>query len=762
MHRIATQPGGWDPTAEGVVFIDQDPAPLILLTAADTDIQALAAARSYLPADFPAVRVTNLLNLQQHLSIDTYADTVLAQAQGILVRLLGGKAYWTYGLEVLKHLATAQGIHLVVIPGDDRPDWDLISHSTLSLDTVNQLWQYFLEGGPRNLSQALCLLANQVLERQDPVLPPHTLPTIGLYTPTPSPPVDLTWPRVGILVYRAHIVSGNTAPIDALWHALIERRLQPQCLYVYGLQDPECPPAILEHLQGIDVLLNTTSFSLAKLHHDTPNVTLWQTLNVPVLQVILSGGSREAWQSSTQGLAPRDLAMNIALPEVDGRLITRAISFKGVAHQDPDIQTDIVTYHPEPNRITFVAELAARWSQLRRTPPVNRKIALILANYPNRDGRLANGVGLDTPASCVKVLEALHSHGYHLGSYIPTSSSELMDHLTQGITNDPMSQMRAVQQKLDPETYQALFTALPPSIQAAVRDRWGDPPTHPIPIAGLQLGHIFIGIQPSRGYDIDPSLSYHAPDLVPPHAYLAFYGWIRHHWQAHAIVHLGKHGNLEWLPGKATALSAECYPDICLGPLPHLYPFIVNDPGEGSQAKRRAQAVIIDHLTPPLTRAELYGPLLALEKLVDEYTEAQTLDPPRLEWIRPQIHALLTQTHLSHDLRLAPSDPSETPDPLNNSDPFVDPDRWLNRLDGYLCELKEAQIRDGLHILGTTPTGPQLVSLLQALARYPGGPQLGLTQAIAQDWGIEMDPLTTPLTTPWPPVQHSNEDNSDE
>jgi cobaltochelatase CobN len=286
------------------------------------------------------------------------------------------------------------------------------------------------------------------------------------------------------------------------------------------------------------------------------------------------------------------------------------------------------------------------------------------------------------------------------------------------------------------QDYQTFFASLPLPVQTAVQKRWGDPPTAgEIPIPGRCYGHIFVGIQPPRGYDLDPSLNYHAPDLVPPHTYLAFYAWLRQHFRAQAVVHVGKHGNLEWLPGKSVALSATCFPEVALGPLPHLYPFIVNDPGEGAQAKRRAQAVIIDHLTPPLARAELYGPLLQLEGLIDEYVQAQQLDPQRLPHLEIQIKTLMEQENLMPE----------------TSTKGLNPD-LLAQMDGYLCELKEAQIRDGLHILGRIPEPPQLAELLLALARWPGGKQMGLTQALAADWSLSFDPLQADLSAPLSPL----------
>jgi cobaltochelatase CobN len=786
MHRLAATPGGWTPDTDGVIFVEQTPAPVIVMTAADTDIQCLAQVMSQWSGDWPTVRVVNLLHLQQQLTIDTYAETVLGHAQVIILRLLGGRAYWSYGLEVTQAIAQAHQIGLIVLPGDDRPDPDLMSHSTVSLAVAHQFWHYLTEGGVENVRHGLMAVCDRLLQTQfNPPLP-RSVPKVGRYHPAQNPAIEGAEPPpatatplalVGLLFYRAHYLAGNTAPIDALCTALRSRDLVPVPIYVSSLQDPEVQMELLDRLQpqvapGIDLLLNTTSFSVARLQAAEPQLDLWRQLNVPVLQVILSGGTQETWQQNPMGLSPRDIAMNVALPEVDGRIITRAVSFKAASDRHDRLETDVVTYQPVRDRITFVADLTAQWIHLRRTPPAQRRVALILANYPNRDGRLANGVGLDTPQSCVEILKALQAEGYTVTDR-PQTGDELIARLTTTVTNDPESwAMRPIAQTLPLADYQTYFEQLPIAVQQGVQQRWGTPeaarsrhPAQPVdawPIAGLQLGQVFVGIQPSRGYDLDPSLNYHAPDLEPTHAYLAFYAWLRYHFQAQALVHVGKHGNLEWLPGKGIGLSATCYPEVACGPLPHFYPFIVNDPGEGAQAKRRAQAVIIDHLTPPLTRAELYGPLQQLEGLVDEYYEAQSLDPTRLAPLRDRLLALLQDTHLLAEV----TGPGGIPGPrqgvdATDADPATttrfDPDApedqqfaaLLPVVDGYLCELKEAQIRDGLHILGRCPTGSALRDLIVAIARHPASGRLGLTRAIARDWQLDLDPLTDELGAPW-------------
>ncbi len=818
MHRLATIPGGWNPAAEGVIFVEQQPAPIAFITAADTDIQTLAVATHFdsaqcskLPTDFPQVRVVNLLQLQQQLTIDTYAEDVLTAAKVIIVRLIGGQAYWNYGLEVVQETVRQTGAVLIVLPGDERPDPTLMSHSTASLADVDRVWQYLIEGGVDNYRQLLNFIASRWLNFDCAYRSAEAVPRLGIYDEVRWLPEGL--PLQGgaaIVFYRAHYLSGNLAAIEALCQALVDRNLTPVPIFVSSLKDPVVQRVLTSYCQqGVDVLLNTTSFSLASLDMDTPQVGLWTTLNLPVFQVILSGAGKEFWESGWQGLTPRDMAMNVALPEVDGRIITRAISFKAVQNSNSALQTDILVYEPVPDRVEFVAELALNWSKLRRKSVVDRKVALILANYPTRDGRLANGVGLDTPQSCVEILHALKAAGYQVGD-IPADSGELIKLLTAGVTNDPEGDgWRKANQSLDDGEYWAHFQTLPIRVRQGIGERWGEaglPPQPPLergaldsssdlgsdrssqssvahsglgypqeaplqtlvpthtpllggvparggglhnphptnyPIPGIQFGNVFVGIQPARGYDKDPNLNYHAPDLLPPHEYVAFYHWIKANFGANAIVHVGKHGNLEWLPGKSVALSENCYPEAVFGAMPHLYPFIVNDPGEGSQAKRRAQAVILDHLTPPMTRAELYGSLNQLEGLIDEYYEAQTLDPQRMPLIRDRLITLIHQEHLNETLGIEIPSQEGYPQGGVGADDAIS--RFLNTADGYLCELKEAQIRDGLHIFGQCPQHTQLRDLIVAIARNPNANRLGLTRAIALDWKWDFDPLTADL-----------------
>ncbi|NKM42869.1 cobaltochelatase subunit CobN, partial [Rhizobium laguerreae] len=518
-------------------------------------------------------------------------------------------------------------------------------------------------------------------------------------------------PIVAISFYRALVQSGETGPIEALIEALTTLGLRPLPVFAYSLKDP-VSTGILESVFSTlkpDVVINTTGFAVSAPGADR-QPTVLEANEAIVLQAILSASSREAWLSSSQGLSARDLGMNVALPEVDGRVLARAISFKTAARYDARVETNIVASQADAGRVHYTAELAANWARLRKTSVGDRRIALVMANYPNRDGRLGNGVGLDTPAGTIEVLRAMRAAGYPVAD-IPADGDALIRHLMEGPTNSG-SDGKIIRETLSLSRYNSFLESLPNKIQNEVSARWGSPQDDPYFREGVfalpftRFGDVLVGIQPARGYNIDPKESYHSPDLVPPHGYLAFYAFLRREFGAHAIIHMGKHGNLEWLPGKALALSESCYPEAILGPLPHLYPFIVNDPGEGTQAKRRSAAVIIDHLTPPLTRAESYGPLKDLEALVDEYYEASGGDPRRIRLLSRQILDLVTDIGLDRDAGTAEGE-SEG--------------EALKKLDAYLCDLKEMQIRDGLHVFGVSPEGRLLTDLTVALARVPRG-----------------------------------------
>ncbi|MPW20718.1 cobaltochelatase subunit CobN [Paraburkholderia sp. CNPSo 3157] len=752
MHLLRTVPGGFVDDTKGVIRIDQKPADIVILSSADTTLSLLASVVPRLGEGFPSVRLANVTYLRQPASVDFYIDDVLQHARVVVVDHLGGESYWPYGIEQVVALAQRNRQTLAMFSGDLQEDPNLLARSTADADLCHQLWRYLREGGARNAESFMRCIAWRALGWGDEPAPPGPLPAAALYHPARDAATIEDWqarwtqgaPVVAVLFYKAHLQAANTAVFDALIDALEARGMNPLPVAITSLKDAISRDVVqrLAAQQDITLVLNTTAFAASAIDDTEP---LALAGDAPVMQVILSGGNREDWVNDNHGLNSRDIAMHVALPEVDGRIITRAISFKGLAYRCPHTQVDVVRYQPDHERVAFVAELSERWCKLRRTPNADKRLALILANYPMSEGRIGNGVGLDTPASVVNILKMLRDEGYRIDD-LPMNGDALMDTLTQGVTNDPVVRdLRPALQSLALSDYITYFTRLPQSLRNALNAKWGPPEHDPtlrrgrFTIAGWRCGHVFIGIQPPRSREQNDYASYHDAELVPPHAYLAFYFWLRHQFGIDAVVHVGKHGNLEWLPGKSVALSDACWPDAILGPLPHLYPFIVNDPGEGSQAKRRAQAVIVDHLMPPLTRAENYGPLQDLERQVDEYYDALMVDPRRAKLLRKTILDTIVTHRLHEELSL------DAPNDANAEDAL------LTRVDAWLCELKEAQIRDGLHTFGESPQDVQRRDTLLALGRFPvgdgQGAKAGLIDALARD--LHVDRMFDPLSADW-------------
>ncbi|MGC4250150.1 MAG: cobaltochelatase subunit CobN [Sphingobium sp.] len=749
MHLLSATPGTIA-NGEEAIDLDQPPGDIVILTVADSELACFAKAAGQLPPGAPSVRLANLLQLRHPYSTDLYVEKTIAHARFVCVILLGGKSYWPYGIDEIAAVAREKGIAFAAIADGREADPALDRASTLPAEVREKLRDYLRQGGTANalafLQTAARLMGEDAGEPDDPV----PVADAGLYLPGVDRPslADLRarWreghPVALLVFYRALMVAGTLDAVDAMVEALEARGFNVAAVHVRALREPFA----IDWLGGLlgeiapDVILNATSFA-ASSAGDARTPAVLEQGDCPILQLAFAGVEQADWEASARGLGPRDLAMNVALPEVDGRIFTRAVTFKAAERFDAVTQCGIIVPKVAPDRVAFAADLAANWAALRRTPPRERRVALILANYPNRDGRIGNGVGLDTPASAAAILAALREAGYDTGA-APEDGATLMRLMTGGVTNDLASLERPGEIALPLVDYRAAFAAIPEAARQTMLERWGPPENDPFVredafrLAIHRFGHVALAVQPARGYNIDPKTSYHDPALPPPHAYLAFHIWLERTFGAQALVHVGKHGNLEWLPGKAVSLSADCFPEICAGPLPQLYPFIVNDPGEGTQAKRRIGAVIVDHLTPPLTRAESYGPLKQLEALVDEYYLAAGMDPRRLERLRREIIDLARAQGLDKDAGAT-----------------GDGDDALSAIDNYLCELKELQIRDGLHIFTRSPEGRLRRDLLAALTRTPRGyeheGQASLLRAMADDLALGFDPLDCRMADPW-------------
>ena len=780
MHLLAAQPGGFT-DEEGIVDLEQTPAAMVILSSQDTSLGLLADTLDNLPSAYPEVRLANLVHIAKPAAYDLYEHKVLQHCKLIVVSLLGGKSYWPYGIEQLQILAKDNQISLIIVPGDDQVDEELLTASSCSAEQHYAVWRYLREGGSSNARSLFRFLAANFPDTREPFLnktslgeinPPIRVPETQVYFPEQEASTFDQWkaarnpdlPTAILLFYRSHIQSGNTQAFDQLIKVL-EQRLNVLAVSTLSLKNAHCLSTVNFLIDESDcsIIINTTSFS----QHIEGNANLSSSPQSPqqlfdrdliVIQAILAANSEADWLSSDQGLRSRDIAMNIALPEFDGRIISRAITFKSLLRHSESAQLDVIRYQLQPERAAWLSELSANWASLRTKPNEQKKIALILANYPTRDGRIGNGVGLDTPASTINILKHMKTAGFDVHN-IPENGDLLIDQLQRGVTNNlDTIVLKAHRQSIPLSRYESLFSRLPETNQQQIIERWGPVQNDPffrngeIIISGIQLGATFVGIQPARGFNVDVVANYHDPDLVPPHGYIAFYIWLRHEYKTDAIAHIGKHGNLEWLPGKSVALSKNCWPDLVLGPLPHLYPFIVNDPGEGSQAKRRAQAVILDHLMPPMARAETYGDLLELENWVDEYYQALGLDPKRENFLRQTILKKLTDSHLIEELNILTAEVQEPENSDSNSE-----DLMLNQLDTYLCDLKEAQIRHGLHRFGQLPDSQTISETLVALTRLPRGEHendRGILHCLSQDLDLEnekqsFDPLRINPAKAW-------------
>ncbi len=678
MHVLATELASLD-EADVAIDLGQSPADVVVLSFTDSDLSALAAAWQQDAEALPSLRLASLKRLRHPMSVDLYVDRVVAQARIVVVRCLGGLDYWRYGIERIADVARDNGVLFAALPGDDRADPRLAAASTLDAKSLALLDQFFREGGTENLGQALRYLGT-LLGHDTPWTPPVP---VGAMTVLGATQDDR--PTALVVFYRANLMAADMAPVTALMDALDRQGLAPLGVAVNSLKDPAVERDLAQLLgtRKPAIILNTTAFSAMR----ADDTTVLDAADVPVLQVVLSGSAREAWESSGRGLSPSDLAMNVVLPELDGRLLTRAISFKAETPTDPRLEFASVRHEPDPDRVDYVARLAVSWVKLARKSRAERRVALVLSDYPARGGRTGYAVGLDTAASAREILRLLQAEGFDIGAraWSATDVEEFLQRPTEHL-EIPLS------------AYRTWLKALPPSLQKALDETWGKPEKDfRLPV--LRCGNVLVLLQPDRGSAEDRKSGYHDTSCPPCHAYVALYAWLRESQKIDALIHLGTHGTLEWLPGKALALSAECWPEAVLGALPVIYPFIVNNPGEAVQAKRRLAAVTIGHLTPPLSVAGLHGAMAEMEGIIEEYAATDGLDRRRGRLLEDEIVERAWSNGLAEECGLAKGEPNRAA---------------IAKLDAQLCDIKELSIRDGLHVFGQMPDEAALHALIAA------------------------------------------------
>jgi cobaltochelatase CobN len=683
---------------------------ITLLSTSDTDLlSAKASGAEYRLANPARTGVADL-------------PALLDGARVVVVRILGGTRAWEDGLAAV----LASGLPVVVLGGEQAPDAELMECSTVPTGVVAEAHAYLAQGGPDNLANLYAFLSDAILLTGLGFAPPAETPRWGRLD---RPESSGRGPRIAVLYYRAHHLAGNTAFVHALCDAIDGTGGVAVPLYCSSLRGAD--PALIEELRGVDALVVTVlaaggatpAAASAGGADEQWDVGALAALDIPILQGLCLTSSHEAWLASDDGASPLDAATQIAIPEFDGRIITVPFSFKEVG------EDGLTSYVADPERSRRVAGIAVGYARLRHVAPAERRVVLMLSAYPTKHSRIGNAVGLDTPASTIRLLAAMRAAGYDVGQDdgpdalpgVAEGNGDALIHaliaaggqdeawLTEDqLTGNPI--------RISAARYREFFDTLPADLRDAVTEHWGPAPGElfvdhsrdrdgEIVLAALRAGNVVVMVQPPRGFGQNPIAIYHDPDLPPSHHYLAAYRWLSGEFGAHAVVHIGKHGNLEWLPGKNAALSASCGPDAALGDLPLIYPFLINDPGEGTQAKRRVHATLIGHLVPPMARAESYGDIARLEQLLDEHAQIAAMDPGKLPAIRAQIWTLIQAAKLDHDLGL-----SDRPHDAEF-------DELILHVDGWLCEIKDAQIRDGLHVLGVAPTGEARVNLVLAMLR---------------------------------------------
>ncbi|WP_299655272.1 cobaltochelatase subunit CobN [uncultured Tateyamaria sp.] len=694
MHVVFRESHGLEET-ETPTDLGQTPADLVVLSFSDSDLGAFAAAYHRADGKLPTVRLANLVGLKHPLSVDTYIEQTLEGAKGILIRLIGGVPYWAYGLQQVETLCRQKGIALAVLPADGRPDPRLDDISTLPVSTLRRLAHLCDTGGAVAAQAALAQMALASGLYAGPVKGAKSLPSVGAWTPEDGVACPLIQtaddkPLIIVTFYRAYLAAADLSPIEATFDALRNRGFRALGLFAPSLKAPEAAAWMARQIAHLKpaAIVNATAFSGIGANGTSP----LDAGNVPVFQIALATSTRDAWDEAERGLSPTDLAMHVVLPEVDGRLFAGVASFKEPQPRDDDLQFARYAHAADTQRINTVADRVKAWTDLAATPAQDRTLALVLSTYPGKDWNMAHAVGLDALASAEAILSDLKDASHD------TEASPVAHALETETIGWPL------------DAYKAALANLHQSLQNDLTTSWGSPEEDTdeghFHFPAIRRGNILIALQPERGTPAKRDDDYHDLSRVPRHAYVAFYLWLQS--QTQALIHIGAHGTLEWLPGKSVALSDTCWPEALTGTLPVIYPFIVNDPGEAAQAKRRIGAVTLGHLPPPMKDSAAPDRFVRLESLLDEFSNADGLDPKRRDRLQEDIRAEAQAIGVENDLGLDRATCSA---------------EAITRIDRFVCDIKESQFGDGLHIWGQDAE-TERSALINALngKRIPGGP----------------------------------------
>lgn len=712
------------------VDLGQAPGELVAASFSDSDLGGLAAVSAGVD-----LRLAALRDLRHPMSVDLWVERVVAGARVVLVRLLGGYDWWAYGCDRLAATARERGIALALLPGECRAeDARLAALSTVGAEELGELLACFREGGPENMAAVLGRM-ERLAGRPGEAPVARAVPRAGLWVGGRVRALARAGPAarpvVPVLFYRSMLLAGDHAPVEALVAALDAEGVEGVPLFVPSLKDG----AVMGEVEAAIRAMRPAAVVTATAFAVGDEGGLFARLGVPVFQVVPATTRAEAWAAGARGLQPADLAMHVVLPELDGRVLAGAVSFKAAGERDEGLGIALQVNRAEPGRVAQAAGRIAAWLRLAATPAAERRILVLIPDYPAAAGRAGYAVGLDVPASVLAMFGDLREAGYAVDD-VPGTPRDLMRMLGREREALPLSE------------YERLVARVPEGARAAVEGTWGKAEAG-FGFRFARFGNVTVAMAPDRGRSLDRRAEYHDPALPPTHALVAFGLWMREVVGCHAIVHVGAHGTLEWLPGKTVALSEGCFPEVVAGALPVVYPFIVSNPGEAAQAKRRLGAVTLGHLTPPLVGAGLSEAQRELERLVDEYAQADGLDSRRRERLARLIVETARETGLAGEAGVGEGD---------------DPAAALVRIDAWLCDLKDFAVKDGLHVFGRAAAGEtaeraacaeaERATLLAALdgkrvAPGPAGaPARGRTDVLPTGRNLyAADPRTLPTPT---------------
>lgn len=681
----------------------------------------------------------------------------------------------------------------IVCLGHDTSYWLL---SNISVDVLSKAYKYLVINGEKNLTNMLKFLLKETLGMEINYKEPEEIPWEALYHPSAKSifkSVDdyLNWYEkywgakeskgtIGILFSRHYWINGNTEVEDILIKEFEAKGFKVISGFAYSVKDEslgtkgsgevvlewflnkEGNPRIDAFIKLISFFLGTSrekSFDKKETAFD--GIEILKKLNVPCFCPVSSYYKTiEEWEKEELNL---DIGWSIALPEFEG--VIEPIIISAQVNGEADERKRM----PIPERIKKFISRIERWIELRKIPPGERRIAFILHNNPcaSVEATIGSAAHLDSLESVVQIMRKMEKAGYKVEN-IPESGKALIEKIMQkkAISEFRWTTVEEIVEKggalalVPVEKYLEWFSELPEKTQKRMCEAWGNPPGEwkegippamvyngKIVITGLRFGNVTVHVQPKRGCagarcDGKVCKILHDPDVPPPHQYVATYKWISREFKAHAIVHVGTHGNLEFLPGKGVALSSACFPDIAIDTIPHLYIYNADNPPEGTIAKRRSYAVLVDHMQTVMTESGVYDELEELDRLIGEYEESKVKDPEKLHVLQHLIFQALKKSNLDKEIKIRWQEKRLAISELTHEELHQIPfDTIVDEIHGRLSLIRNTQIQDGMHIFGKLPEGDRRIDFIYAIMRYDAGKEISLRKEIAKLLGYDLKEL---------------------